>query len=74
MVMKMSVKNKEIIRLENELKKLRTEQEINFLMKIREISKTHTCSYGAILNLLLEITLHFSTKELVDILEVKRFL
>lgn len=28
MVMKMSVKNKEIIRLENELKKLRTEHEI----------------------------------------------
>lgn len=55
-------------------KELLTEQEINFLMKIREISKTHTCSYGAILNLLLEIILHFSTKELVDILEVKRFL
>lgn len=53
---------------------LLTEQEISFLMKIREISKTHTCSYGAILNLLLEIILHFSTKELVDILEVKRFL
>ena len=49
-------------------------EEIDFLMKIREISKTHTCSYGAILNLLLEIILHFSTKELVDILEAKRFL
>ena len=51
-----------------------TEQEIDFLMKIREISTIHTCSYEAILNLLLEIILHFSTKELVDILEVKRFL
>ena len=38
MVMKMSVKNKEIIRLENELKKLRTEHEIliNSLTKLQK--------------------------------------
>lgn len=65
--------NVAIYELENkeEIEKI---EEIDFLMKIREISKTHTCSYGAILDLLLEIILHFSTKELVDILEAKRFL
>lgn len=45
-----------------------------FLIKIREISKCHTCSYNGVLNLLLETALHFSTKEIVDLLEVKKYL
>lgn len=45
-----------------------------FLMKIRELSKCHTCNYNGLLNLLLEMALHFSTKEIVDLLEVKRYL
>lgn len=69
---KLKKKSKKIIDLMAENKEeIEKIEEIDFLMKIREISKTHTCSYGAILDLLLEIILHFSTKELVDILEVK---
>lgn len=45
-----------------------------FLIKIREISKCHTCSYNGVLNLLLETALHFSTKEIVDLLEAKKYL
>ena len=72
---KLREKNRKIIdKMAENKEEIEKIEEIDFLMKIREISKTHTCSYGAILNLLLEIILHFSTKELVDILEAKRFL
>ena len=72
---KLKAKSRKIIdKMAENKEEIEKIEEIDFLMKIREISKTHTCSYGAILNLLLEIILHFSTKELVDILEAKRFL
>lgn len=51
-----------------------SEEEKDFLKKLRLISKTHTCSYNGVLSLLLEITLHFSTKEIVDLLEVKKYI
>ena len=48
--------------------------ENEFLIKIRQISSCHTCSYNGVLNLLLETAMLFSTKEIVDLLEAKRFI
>lgn len=48
--------------------------ENEFIIRIREISKGHTCTYNGVLNLLLETATLFSTKEIVDLLEAKRFL
>ena len=48
--------------------------EDEFIIRIREISKFHTCSYNGVLNLLLETAMLFSTKEIADLLEAKRFL
>lgn len=51
-----------------------TEEEKDFLEKLRLISQVHTCSYNGVLNLLLETALHFSTKEIVDLLEAKKYI
>ena len=50
------------------------DEEKEFLTKIRQISNCHTCSYNGVLNLLLETATLFSTTEIVDLLEAKRFL
>ena len=51
-----------------------TEEEKIFLEKLKLISQTHTCSYNGVLNLLLETALHFSTQEIVNLLEAKKYL
>lgn len=58
--------------VDNEMKTSDIENE--FLIKLRQISNCHTCSYNGILNLLLETAMLFSTKEIVDLLEAKRFI
>ena len=63
------IKEKDV---DNEMKTSDIENE--FLIKLRQISNCHTCSYNGILNLLLETAMLFSTKEIVDLLEAKRFI